>query len=269
MHVIIPKDLVRLSPDVEVTLFRIIQESLTNVHRYSGSATASIRIHSDGKGGHARNQRLGKAIRSNAVKAAPDQVVKVVGLGVGIQGMRERMRQLGGRLEIDSQQDQGTIVTAVLPVPQAQLEAMPEAAASGSPAGGLRKRILIADDHEVLRQGVRMTLQGEPDWEVCGEAADGKEAVEKALALNPDLVIVDINMPLINGLDTVRRIRRDRPHIKALVFTVHESDQTVREIIAAGAQGYLSKAQGGRDLVKVVKNLFAGNTSYPAVAAKA
>jgi PAS domain S-box-containing protein len=259
----IPKNLVRLSPDVEVTLFRIIQESLTNVHRYSGSATASIRIHSDGKDVTLEISDSGRGIRSEALKPA---AATVASLGVGIQGMRERMRQLGGRLEIESQPEQGTIVTAILPLPQAQPEPSSQPATA---SGGLRKRILIADDHEVLRQGVRMTLQGEPDWEVCGEAADGKEAVEKALALNPDLVIVDINMPLINGLDTVRRIRRDRPHIKALVFTVHESDQTVREIIAAGAQGYLSKGSGGRDLVEVVKSLFAGNTSYPAAAAKA
>ncbi len=189
----------------------------------------------------------------------------VARLGVGIQGMRERMRQLGGRLEIHSQPGAGTVVNAILPIAQA------EPAKSGGPTAAAdpntpRKRILIADDHEAIRHGVRLVLQAESDWEVCGEASDGKEAVDKALELNPDLVIMDLNMPTINGLDAVRQMLGERPQMKVLVFTVHDSDLAMRQIIAAGAQGYLSKAQSGQDLVEVVKNLLAGNTSYPTFA---
>ena len=254
----ISKDFLRLSPDAEVTLFRVIQESLTNVHRYSGSSTASIRVEAVGGEVMLEIRDWGRGIQSKNLNAPTDTVA---GLGVGIQGMRERMRQLGGTLEIESKHNQGTAVKATLPLVQAT-PGPPEPVPNGAPAT-LRKRILIADDHEALRHGVRQVLQTEPDWDVCGEASDGRQAVEKALTLNPDLVIVDINMPVIDGLETARQIIRDRPHIKVLVFTVHDSEQTMREIVAAGAHGYLSKAKSGRDLVDVVKTLLAGNTSYP------
>jgi PAS domain S-box-containing protein len=255
----IPQNLLRLPPDVEVTLFRVIQESLTNVHRYSGSPTASIRIHSDGKEIALEIADQGHGIQTDKLKAPADSVA---GLGVGIQGMRERMRQLGGRLEIQSQPGAGTVVNAILPIAQAAPAKSGESTAAAAP-NAPRKRILIADDHEAIRHGVRLVLQAESDWEVCGEASDGKEAVDKARELNPDLVIMDLNMPTINGLDAVRQMLGERPQMKVLVFTVHDSDLAMRQIIAAGAQGYLSKAQSGQDLVEVVKNLLAGNTSYP------
>ncbi len=260
----IPRDLLRLPPDVEVTLFRVIQESLTNVHRYSGSATASIRIRSDGGQVALQIADSGRGIQTGKLKTSADMVS---GLGVGIQGMRERMRQLGGRLEIESKPEEGTVVTAILPLPETEQIAPGESAqpsASAAPKTA-RKRILIADDHEAIRHGVRLLLQGESNWEVCGEASDGQEAVDKALELNPDLMIVDLNMPAINGLDAVRRITRERPDIKLLVFTVHDSDLAMRQIMAAGAQGYLSKSQSGQEMVEVIKNLLDGKTSYPAI----
>jgi two-component system NarL family response regulator len=98
---------------------------------------------------------------------------------------------------------------------------------------------------------------------------DGQEAIDKASKLNPDLVVLDINMPVVNGLAVVRQILRRRPETKILVFTVHDSDQTIQEILAAGAHGYLSKAKGGQDLVYVIRELLAGNFFYPNTAARA
>jgi DNA-binding NarL/FixJ family response regulator len=115
---------------------------------------------------------------------------------------------------------------------------------------------LIADDHEMIREGIRQVLQSEKDWVVCGEAADGQEAIEKTLALNPDLVIVDINMPVVNGLAVLRRIRQERPHTRILVFTVNNSDQMAREIIAAGADGYVCKSNASQDLIESIKTIF-------------
>jgi CheY-like chemotaxis protein len=134
------------------------------------------------------------------------------------------------------------------------------AAAAGQQQGVSRKRILIADDHEMLRRGVRTMLQNGGDWEICGEAINGQDAVDKVTALHPDLVILDINMPVLNGLAAVRQILRNSPEIKILVFTVHESDQAVKEIRAAGAHCYSSKAKGGEDLLRVVKNLLQGKS---------
>jgi CheY-like chemotaxis protein len=186
-------------------------------------------------------------------------------MGVGIQGMKERMRQLSGHLEISRRPTGGTLVTATLPRsdmrPATSDPGTPEdnaiirAGDSATDAPGSRKRILIADDHEMLRQGVRILLQTDAEFEICGEAVDGQEAVEKAAVLKPDLIILDINLPVMNGLAAVRQILRTAPRTKILIFTVHESDQTVREILSAGAHGYLSKAKGGRDVLKVVKQL--------------
>jgi PAS domain S-box-containing protein len=251
----------RLPPDVEVTLFRVIQESLTNVHRYSDSARASVQLKSIKDQIRVQVADFGKGMPREKQNSAPGTATP---LGVGIQGMKERMRQLAGTLEITSQANQGTQVTATLPLSHVQIPVPPEFAAASSSRGTVatgqqrgvpRKRILIADDHEMLRRGVRTMLQKGADWEICGEAINGQDAVDKATALHPDLVILDINMPVLNGLAAVRQILRNSPQTKILVFTVHDSDQTLKEIRAAGAHGYLSKAKGGEDLLRVVKDL--------------
>src|SRR5256886_5224678 len=110
-------------------------------------------------------------------------------------------------------------------------------------------RIFIADDHEVVRKGLCALLQAQPDWEVCGEAADGREAVEKAQQMKPDVVILDIGMPSLNGLEATRQILKTNPHAKVLILTLHDSDQVVREVLNAGARGVLLKSDAARDLV--------------------
>lgn len=116
-------------------------------------------------------------------------------------------------------------------------------------------RILIADDHEVARRGIRSILEGRAGWEVCGEAADGREAVNAATKLRPDLVLLDIGMPSLNGLDATRQILAAMPEIRVLILTMHDSEQVVREVLAAGARGFLLKSDAGRDLVAAVEAL--------------
>jgi DNA-binding NarL/FixJ family response regulator len=118
---------------------------------------------------------------------------------------------------------------------------------------------LIADDHEMLRRGVRNTLQTEPDLEICGEAVNGQDAVDKARELHPDLVILDINMPVLNGLVAVRQILRYCPATKIVIFSVHDSDQTRQEIRAAGAHGFVSKGKESQDLLRVVRDVLKRN----------
>lgn len=115
-------------------------------------------------------------------------------------------------------------------------------------------RILIADDHEVVRQGVRTILEGQAGWVVCGEASTGRDAVTKALDLQPDIVVLDISMPELNGLEATRQIRRLVP-AKILILTVHDSDQVVTEVLDAGAHGYVLKADAGRTLVEAIRSL--------------
>lgn len=122
-------------------------------------------------------------------------------------------------------------------------------------------RILVADDHEVVRHGVRAVLEGEAGWVVCGEASSGREAVAKAVDLRPDIVVLDVSMPELNGLEATRHIRRAVP-AKVLILTVHESDQVVTEVIEAGAHGYVVKADAGRTLVEAIRALLGGEDFF-------
>lgn len=123
-------------------------------------------------------------------------------------------------------------------------------------------RIFIADDHEVVRKGLMALLQAQPDWEVCGEAADGREAVEKAQQLKPDVVILDIGMPSLNGLEATRQILKTNPQARVLILTLHDSDQVVREVLNAGARGFLLKSDAARDLVAAVEALRRDKTYF-------
>ena len=123
-------------------------------------------------------------------------------------------------------------------------------------------RILVADDHEVVRQGVRTLLEAQPAWEVCGEAADGREAVEMTKRLKPDVIILDITMPNLNGLEATRQILKADPKARVLILTMHESDQVVREVLDAGARGYVLKSDAGRNLVAAVEALRLHNTFF-------
>ncbi len=116
-------------------------------------------------------------------------------------------------------------------------------------------RILIADDHDLLRRGVKALLQSKAGWEVCGEATTGREAVTKAEELKPDIVILDISMPDLNGVDAAKRIRKASPNTEVLILSMHYSDQLIRDILEAGVRGYIVKSDSDRDLIIAVETL--------------
>ena len=123
-------------------------------------------------------------------------------------------------------------------------------------------RIFIADDHEVVRKGLCALLQADPNLQICGEAADGREAVDKVRELKPDAVILDIGMPGLNGLEATRQIMKDDPRAKVLILTFHDSDQVVRDVLNAGARGFLLKSDAARDLVVAVEALRRDKTYF-------
>lgn len=114
-------------------------------------------------------------------------------------------------------------------------------------------RILIADDHAVVRAGLRALLESHEGWEVCGEASDGRDAVEKAANLKPGVAILDIGMPLLNGVDATRRIRAASRTTEVLILTMHESDDLVQQVVQAGARGYILKDDADKVLIAAVE----------------
>lgn len=123
-------------------------------------------------------------------------------------------------------------------------------------------RILLADDHEVVRAGLRALLEEQSGWEVVAEAVDGRDAVEKATKLKPDVVVIDIAMPSLNGLEAVRQIVKTVPNIKVLVLTMYDSDPLIQQVLQAGARGYLLKSDAGRDLVSAIDALRRNKTFF-------
>jgi len=114
-------------------------------------------------------------------------------------------------------------------------------------------RILLVDDHPVVRHGLRALLGLQPDWEVIDEAEDGSEAVDKVQRLNPDVVVLDISMPKMGGLEACRLIRKTAPQCEILILTQHDSPQMLREALDAGARGYVMKSHAARDLLDAVE----------------
>jgi DNA-binding NarL/FixJ family response regulator len=116
-------------------------------------------------------------------------------------------------------------------------------------------RILIADDHDVVREGTRAVIEQQPGWEVCGVAATGLEAVEQALALKPDIVVMDMTMPELNGLDAAVQIKRRLPQTEILIFSVHQTDELIREVFKAGAKSFIFKSEANHFLVEAIQSL--------------
>jgi DNA-binding NarL/FixJ family response regulator len=114
-------------------------------------------------------------------------------------------------------------------------------------------RILLVDDHPIVRQGLKTLLEGRPGWSVIGEASDGAEALEKAKELSPDVMVLDVTMPRMNGLEACRLLRRRAPQLEILFVTQHDSPQMMREALEAGARGYVVKSNAARDLLEAVE----------------
>ena len=267
----IPQGMARFSPDKETALFRVVQESLTNVMRHSGSRKASIQVTMSGSEVQVSVQDQGRGIESRILNRLG---YEVKALGVGIPGLRERLRLFGGRLEVSSSA-QGTQVLGILPVRE-EIQAaasIPTPCETGQWGGGdaprqtgngnAPKRILIVDDHELMRRGIRALLDDQPDLEICGEARNGVEALQKTGELKPDVIIMDLSMPGSGGLSASHSIRQSGSPAKILVFTNQSLSGIERMIQTAGCDGLVLKAYAGRDLLRGIRAVLAGEQFYP------
>src|SRR5450432_88946 len=129
-------------------------------------------------------------------------------------------------------------------------------------------RLLVADDHEIVRKGLRSLLEAQPGWQVTAEASDGREAVEKAREIKPDVTVLDISMPALNGLEAARQMIKNDARAKILILTMHESDPLIREVLDAGARGYVLKSDASRDLVTAVNAVRSNKTFFTAKVAQ-
>lgn len=123
-------------------------------------------------------------------------------------------------------------------------------------------RILVADDHGMIRQGLRAVIENRRGWEFCGEAENGRQAVELAMQQRPDVVVLDLTMPELNGLDTTRKIRASLPGTQVLILTMHDSEALAQEVLAAGARGYVLKSDAPELLPKAIEALGAGRMFF-------
>ncbi|HEV2206118.1 MAG TPA: response regulator, partial [Candidatus Acidoferrales bacterium] len=251
----IAPDFPRLSPDAELVVFRVVQEAMTNIHRHSHSKTAAIRISVADKSVLVEIRDEGQGIPADKLKQIQSR-----GLGVGIRGMRERVRQLNGEMTIDSGQS-GTSVLAVFPLDVVAREQKKPAAvefakvAIGERTGSAVKRVLVVDDSALVRRAVCDLVSEQEHWRVCGEAATGAQTVERARELQPDVVLLDINLPDMSGIQVVRAIRSELPDAAILVISHHDPRLFLTGVLEAGADAFLDKARIGAELPQSLKTV--------------
>ena|SRR5438477_10061241 len=123
-------------------------------------------------------------------------------------------------------------------------------------------KILIADDHEIVRQGIRRVLEAKPEWEICGEASNGQQAVRMAQELMPDVIIMDVTMPVMSGLEAADEISRLPIASRVLFFTMHDSSSMAGSVRRSRAQGYVVKSRAAQDLIEALERLVKGGTFY-------
>jgi DNA-binding NarL/FixJ family response regulator len=123
-------------------------------------------------------------------------------------------------------------------------------------------RILIADDHAMMRRGLRTAIEPHAGWEVCGEATTGAEALEQTKLLKPDLVVLDVSMPILNGLEVAHRLAKNMPNVRILLFTMHNSAQFVKDVSKSGAHGYVCKSSGEELLTQAIETLLQGESFF-------
>ena len=123
-------------------------------------------------------------------------------------------------------------------------------------------RVLVADDHEIVRHGLVTLIKSHPDWEVCAEVANGRQAVDMVKELKPDVAVLDIGMPVLNGLEATRQILRNDPDVRILILTITDSEQVIRDVLEAGARGFVLKSDAVRDLVTAVEALQHNRTFF-------
>jgi PAS domain S-box-containing protein len=258
-----------LCPDLRVLAFQAVRELLFNVVKHAGVRRAALRSWQRPDG----TLELVVADEGCGFDRAALEARLAVGGCFGLFSVRERLAAVGASLEIDGAPGRGSRMTLVFPAagraaatpaggPPAAADKAEAAARPAAP--GRKLTVLLADDHRILREGISRLIGDQPDMEVVGEAEDGIGAVELALQLRPDVVIMDVSMPRMNGIAATRRIKVEHPCCRVIALTMHAREEMEQRMRAAGADAYLDKVRASELLVAAIR----GAAVAPSVAAE-
>jgi signal transduction histidine kinase/DNA-binding NarL/FixJ family response regulator len=237
-----PDALPPLPAAVEVATYRIVQEGLVNVVKHAQAQTCQVRI--------TLGDELGIQITDDGIGLPATRTA-----GVGLRSIRERAEELGGTCEVTNSPGSGTRIAVCLPL---RGEAWNEQSLG-----------LIADDHPVFRDGIRALLEATPNMEIAGEATTGNEVISLAGQLQPDVILMDVQMPGLNGIEATRQIAEAHPGIRVLVVTMFEDDASVFAAMRAGARGYVLKDATRDEIRRAIQAVGNGEAIFsPAIAAR-
>ncbi|MFW6373510.1 MAG: response regulator [Thermodesulfobacteriota bacterium] len=245
---------------LKVFLFRAVQELLFNIHKHAGEKEADLLISGARDRLMITVQDYGTGFDPETLKSADADT------GLGLLSLRERARFIGGKLEVESTPGKGSRFTLSIPIdlshPQ-DTEAFPPVAGEtlevpvrpeDSEKTGLIRMVFV-DDHEVMRKGLIRMISDQPAIEVVGEAENGRDALDLVRRVHPDVVVMDINMPAMDGIEATRRIKSEQPHIRVIGLSMSEDEEIVRTMKQAGAEAFVSKTAGSGELLQAIYNL--------------
>jgi DNA-binding NarL/FixJ family response regulator/signal transduction histidine kinase len=250
-----------LAEDVKVLLFESVRELLFNTVKHANVAVARVHVC------QVAATEIRIAVSDDGAGFDPAVLKKAgeTGGGFGLFSIRERLDMLGGRMEIDSSPGQGSRFTLTAPLVQGATQAPAVAAVLPEPQPGkqttetpcpapdVRLRVLLADDHAVTRQGLRQLLGAEPDIRIVGEATSGLEAIELASRLRPDVLLMDVSMPRLNGVDATRAIHNAHPEISIIGLSMFDDEERAHAMRDAGAVDYVTKSAAINDLIAAIR----------------
>ncbi|RJQ66305.1 MAG: response regulator, partial [Desulfobacteraceae bacterium] len=246
-----------LPEDVKILVFESVRELLFNASKHAGVSEAKVRLQPM----HAAGLEICVSDRGAGFDPAHMAPSGEAGGGFGLFSIRERLGLIGGTLTIASTPGKGSCFTLILPHPikpvsVAEARSM---AAPAVPAGAEAElpgpfiRVLLVDDHTLFRDGIARLLGKEPDIAVVGQAENGQEAVQLARRLNPHVILMDINMPVLNGIEATRIIHAEAPSIRIIGLSMHEDEEPAQLMFKAGAVGYKNKSCPVAELIEAVR----------------
>ena len=248
----------KLPAEVEYNLLRIASEAVSNSVKHSGARNIEVALESTPEALRLRVHDDGSGLGKDGAALRPGHY--------GIIGMKERATQIGADLELLSEPGHGTTVSVLLPARRAAAPAEKVEALAMSTEAPIR--VLCADDHPLVRKGIASILANETDVVLVGEAGSGQEAVEQFRKLQPDVVLMDLRMPEMTGIEATRIIRSEAPEAKIIALTSYDGDQDIYRAIEAGVRGYILKEMVHTEVLRAIRTVHAGKRLMPAEVAE-